>query len=495
MSRDLAEPSGPTTTRAARLNRVERTATMSFAFASTWAATDAHAFTVGSQVAGRYRIDRFVARGGMGEVYEAHDLVLNDRVALKTIRAGAGSERAVERFRREVQLARRVTHPSVCRIFDVGVHEGVSFLSMEFLPGQTLTERLDRLGRLGGDEAKALARQIAFGLQAAHELGIVHRDLKCQNVMLVPAPRGERVVITDFGLARLAVAAEEEASPDASTGAGLVGSPAYMAPEQVAGGAITPATDVYALGVVLYEMVTGKLPFVADTPLATATLRLKASAPSPALLVPDLEPGLVDVIVRCLAREPALRFGDAAAVAAALGPSPRPGTQERAGPKLWIAGLVVAAMSGAVLTAWALGARTAMPASEAQVPRLRVLDRAVQKLAETRFQVDRPLFEAWLADPEERGKIGRLVPSRSGGLAFGMKAWAIQKGSLLDRLGLENGDALRTIAEIELVDLGSFAQVQAASRDKERVIVTFSRGDEPHVIELVLVDPSHPTEP
>jgi tRNA A-37 threonylcarbamoyl transferase component Bud32 len=483
--------------RSERLNRLERTATLSLAFSTTWTAEAGQAFAAGAQLAGRYRIVRFLARGGMGEVYEAEDLVLGERVALKTIRAGAGSERMVERFRREVQLARRVTHPNVCRIFDVGVHDGVSFLSMEFLPGRTLSERLDERGRLEPAEAAAIVAQIAAGLAAAHAEGIVHRDLKCQNIMLVPTPRGERVVVTDFGLARLAVTEEDEHAPDSSTGAGLVGSPAYMAPEQVRGGPITPATDVYALGVVMYEMVTGKLPFVADTPLATAALRLSQPPPSPDSVVADLPERWVTTILRCLERAPERRFPDATAVATAI-LGERRQAPAGPGPRLWLAGLVIAALTGGLITAWALGARAsgggaavAGPAPGAR--RLRVLNLAVQKTGEARYQVDRPLLEAWLADPEESGKIGRIVPTVADGRPLGMKLYAIQEGSLLARLGFESGDTLRSIGEIEVVDRAAFARVAEAIRDRPRVMVTFTRRGEPRALELVLVDPERST--
>jgi hypothetical protein len=481
-----------------RLNELERTATMSIAHASTWADGAAQAFLPGAQVAGRYRIVRFVARGGMGEVYEAEDLVLGERVALKTIRAGAGGaaggERAVERFRREVQLARRVTHPNVCRIFDVGVHEGVSFLSMEFLAGETLSARLDRVGPLGEDDATRIVTGIAAGLEAAHHEGIVHRDLKCQNVMLVPTPRGERVVVTDFGLARLALGDDEQAQPDLSTGVGLVGSPAYMAPEQVRGGKIGPATDVYALGVVMFEMMTGRLPFVADTPLATAAMRLDQPAPSPTTLSPDTPARWVAAIARALERDPERRFPDAGALARAIAPAPPLAPP----PRLWPALLIVAALTGGLVTAWALGGRDAggpAPPAPPAPPRLRVLSYAVQKTGENRYQVDRPLFETWLADPEEHGKIGRIVPTMTDGQPSGVKLYAIQDGSLMARLGFKDGDTLQTIAEVRVTSREAFTDVARAITGRSHVLVNFMRGSEPHALEIVLVDPDKGQEP
>src|SRR5262249_44969764 len=203
-------------------------------------------------------IVHFIARGGMGEVYEAEDLELGERVALKTIHlALADRRRAIERFRREIVMTKRITHPNVCRTFDFFRHhrEGeqgeadVLIVSMELLRGETLDQLLRKRGRLSTEEAMPMVRQMTAGLHAAHQAGIVHRDFKTSNVMLarsVDAPGGLRVVISDFGLAHSTEA--ERASLTSS--ADLVGTPAYMAPEQVNGKEITPATDIYALRVV-----------------------------------------------------------------------------------------------------------------------------------------------------------------------------------------------------------------------------------------------------
>jgi tetratricopeptide (TPR) repeat protein/TolB-like protein len=294
-------------------------------------------FSPGAIVASRYRIVRFIACGGMGEVYEAEDLVLRERLALKAIRPEiARDERAVRRFRREIQLARKVTHPNVCRLFDVGFHGSsaggsaggsagsaapgagaIPFLTMELLEGETLAERLDRTGRMTPAEALPLVEQMAAALSAAHRSGVIHHDFKSQNVMLVPAgaaSRSVRVVVTDFGLARSAI--EDGALPLAE---GIVGTPAYMAPEQLGGGPITPAIDIHALGVVLYEMVTGVRPFEAPSATALVAMRLAADAPSPREHVADLDPVWEAVILRCLARSPEERFADALDLGRVLG--------------------------------------------------------------------------------------------------------------------------------------------------------------------------------
>ncbi|HEX6097369.1 MAG TPA: protein kinase [Thermoanaerobaculia bacterium] len=279
------------------------------------------AFEAGHVVAGRYRIVRFIARGGMGEVYEAEDLELRGTVALKTIRPEvAEDEVAVERFRREIQIARKVTHPNVCRVFDVSHDQSggadVMFVTMELLEGRTLREAITQDGPFALRDALPVARQIADGLAAAHRAGVIHRDLKSANVMLVPEPgqSAPRVVVTDFGLARASMASERTIT---NTG-DILGSPAYMAPEQIEGKPLTPATDIFAFGVVLYEMITGGHPFAADTPLASVLKRLREPATSPRHYLPDLDLSWERAILRCLEREPVDRFGDAREVVAVL---------------------------------------------------------------------------------------------------------------------------------------------------------------------------------
>jgi serine/threonine protein kinase len=286
----------------------------------------------GELVAGRYKIVRLIGAGAVGEVYEANDETMNEAVALKTLRASSADDKvSVERFRREIQTARKVTHRNVCRTFDVGRHEraGVApltFLTMELLRGETLAEALAARGRYRSDEALPLVAQMSAGLGAAHAAGIVHRDFKPGNLMLVPDESGAtRVVITDFGLAR------RSALDDISitvTGE-AVGTPLYMAPEQVVTGQqpISPATDVYALGIVMYEMVTGELPFKGSSITVMAIKRFKEAAPAPRLIVPDLDARWNAAILRCLEKDPARRFAGTAELMAALtaaGPPPEP---------------------------------------------------------------------------------------------------------------------------------------------------------------------------
>ncbi|HBL28987.1 MAG TPA: hypothetical protein DD490_19300, partial [Acidobacteria bacterium] len=284
-------------------------------------------FAPGEMLAQRYRVLRFIARGGMGEVYEVEDLELRERVALKTVRPEvAQDEIAIERFRREIQLARRVTHPNVCRLFDVSHHRpdgggpGVIFLTMELLSGETLAERLRRTGRMLPDETLPLIRQIADALHAAHQVGVVHRDLKPGNVVLAESRGTVRAVVTDFGLARRE-RGEEAEGPTLTGATGVVGTPAYLAPEQVEGKESTPAVDIYALGIVLFEMLTGKVPFLGDNALSTAVKRLQEAPPSPRVHVPGLAVQWETAILRCLERDPARRFATAPELAEALLPS------------------------------------------------------------------------------------------------------------------------------------------------------------------------------
>ena len=273
----------------------------------------ARAFAVGTVLAERFRVERFIAKGGMGEVYEAEDLELKERVALKTVRFDdAEDSRALERFRSEVLLGRQVTHPNVCRIFDLFRHRDdseVLFVTMELLRGESLETRIRSAKRLSGEESMPIARQLAAGLDAAHKAGIVHRDFKSSNVMLVPAPAeegGVRAVITDFGLAHALVAK----GPRLTKARDVLGTPAYMSPEQLQGLAITPATDVYALGIVLYEMLTGRLPFQGETPMAAALKRLSEPTPSPRRFVADMDARWESAIMRCLERQPERRFAN-----------------------------------------------------------------------------------------------------------------------------------------------------------------------------------------
>ena len=257
----------------------------------------------GQILAGRYRIVRPIGAGGMGEVYAAEDLDLGARVAVKTMRVE--DEETLARFKREIQLARTVTHPNVCRIFDLHRHHEpesgrvITFLTMELVEGETLSEYLVRRGALGPSEALPIIRQIAAALAAAHEKNVVHRDLKAGNVILTD--NGMRAVVTDFGLAYpLAQATESTVT--------IVGTPAYMAPEQFEGKPVTAAADIYAFGVLLYEMVVGRRPFTGASPIALALEKIRKEPPQASDAVPSLPSAWSAVIQRCLQAKPEARF-------------------------------------------------------------------------------------------------------------------------------------------------------------------------------------------
>jgi len=278
-------------------------------------------FRADEVVAGRYRILRELGRGGMGQVYEAEDTELHEHIALKTLLPEVAADTGmVARFKREIQLARKIGHANVCRVFDLARHPADSsspdatlFLTMEFLPGETLAGRLEREGRLSAAEALPLLEQMAEALDAAHRAGIIHRDFKPANVMLVGGGRG--AVVTDFGLAH---AVDISTETTATKSGQLVGTIDYMAPELFTGSAASTASDIYALGLVAYKMVTGKLPFESDSPLAGVVRRAGHRPPSAHGAAPDLDPAWDPAFARALDPDPGNRFPTCAAFVDAL---------------------------------------------------------------------------------------------------------------------------------------------------------------------------------
>src|ERR1700728_109465 len=247
-------------------------------------------FIPGTLLGGRYRIIGLLGRGGMGEVYRATDLALGQSVALKFLPEEATqNQRLLERFHGEVRVARQVSHPNVCRVYDIGEAEGMPFISMEYVDGEDLASLLLRIGRLPADKALETARKLCAGLAAAHERGIIHRDLKPQNIMM--NKRGE-VVIMDFGLAAIA---DQLSGAEARNG-----TPAYMAPEQLKGAEVTARSDIYALGLVLYELFTGKRPYDAKTARQLLEMQESVSMPSMTSSAADIDPMVEKAIRRCL---------------------------------------------------------------------------------------------------------------------------------------------------------------------------------------------------
>ena len=272
-----------------------------------WAAlgTPSHADQV--DFGPRYRIDRMLGQGGMGAVYQAWDKELNRPVALKLIRPGLALDPAVEqRFKQELLLASKISHKNILRIHDLGEAGGIKFISMAFIEGQDLHQLLQREGRLEPQHAVRIACQMCAALEAAHNEGVVHRDFKPQNILL---DKQQNVYVSDFGLAK---SLEQETGMTRS--GEFLGTPRYMAPEQVQGSKIDHRADLYALGLILYEMVTGDVPFHADTTLQLMYQRVHEAPKSPKTLNPELPEWMVRVIMKCLERDPQQRYQTAAEI-------------------------------------------------------------------------------------------------------------------------------------------------------------------------------------
>ena len=308
-------------------------------------------FAPGLILVERYRIVALLGRGGMGEVYRAEDLKLSQLVAIKFLPETLSHDPAtLARFHSEVRVARQVSHPNVCRVFDIGDVEGIPFLTMEYIDGEDLSSLIRRIGRLSPDKAVEIARQVCAGLAAAHERGVIHRDLKPANVMLDGAGK---IRITDFGLAGIAGSIQ---------GAEVrAGTPAYMAPEQLSGREVTIRSDIYSLGLVLYEILTGKRAFEASTLPELIKLREAGTLTNPSALVKDLDPLVERVILRCLDKDPdrrppsalqvaaALPGGDPLAAALAAGETPSPQMVAAAGENVGLAPRAAVACFAAVI--------------------------------------------------------------------------------------------------------------------------------------------------
>jgi serine/threonine protein kinase len=274
-------------------------------------------FQRGTLVARRYVIQRFITRGGMGEVYEAFDRELSQRVALKTVTSTASdNSSAVRRLKAEVQLARRVSHANVCRIYDLGTHElsegggEIHFLTMAFVEGETLGQRVRLGGALPPGEARNVAQDLLFGLRAAHAAEVLHRDFKSDNVMLQYGPDGRtNAVVLDFGLAR--ALGNDEAF--IASNSNIVGTFGYIAPEQLEGKPHSRASDIYAFGVVWFELLTGQMPFADESSESPVSERripkcVPLVPPAPSQLNPEVPAKLDALVLRCLARAPEQRF-------------------------------------------------------------------------------------------------------------------------------------------------------------------------------------------
>jgi len=272
-----------------------------------WAAIGAAPSTDQVDFGPRYRIDRMLGQGGMGSVYKAWDKELQRPVALKLIRPGLALDPAVEaRFKQELLLASKISHKNVLRIHDLGEAAGVKFISMAYVEGQDLHGLLTHEGKLTIERTVKLARQMCSALDAAHSEGVVHRDFKPQNILL---DKQENVYVSDFGLAK-----SLESDTGMTKSGEFLGTPRYMAPEQVQGGGVDHRADLYALGLILYEMVTGDVPFHADTTLQLMYKRVHEVPKSPKVVNPELPEWIVRVIMKCIERDPAQRYQSASEI-------------------------------------------------------------------------------------------------------------------------------------------------------------------------------------
>jgi len=259
--------------------------------------------TTGSTFAGRYQIIEELGKGGMGKVYKAQDTEVKDKIALKLIKPEISSDKnTIERFQNELKLARKISHKNVCRMHDLGKSEGNYFITMEYVPGENLKSMIRMMGQLRTGKAISIAKQVCEGLSEAHRIGVVHRDLKPSNIMIDTEGNAK---IMDFGIAR-------SLKGKGITGVGImIGTPEYMSPEQVESKEIDQRSDIYSLGVILYEMVTGKVPFEGDTPYSIGVKHKSEEPRSPKEINPQIPDDLNRVILRCLEKEKAKRYQSA----------------------------------------------------------------------------------------------------------------------------------------------------------------------------------------
>ncbi len=384
---------------------------------STTTTPDEGRLPPGTVIAQRYRIAARLGKGGMGEVYKAADLLLGQTVAIKFLPEGIlADEGMLDRFRNEVRLARQVSHPNVCRVYDIGEADGQMFLTMEYIDGEDLASLLRRIGQLPPAKGLETARRLCAGLAAAHEKGVMHRDLKPANIMI--DGRGQ-LLITDFGLAAVAGAVE---GTDVRSG-----TTAYMSPEQLSGLEVTHRSDIYALGLVLYEIFAGKPPFQATT-IGELRDMQRAGAPPLSESVKDIDPATERAVARCLEPDPRKRPPAALAVAAALpggdplaaalsaGETPSPEMVAAAGEREGLKPAWAIACLGALIAslfglAWIADHSTVAGVVRLELPPQAMAQKARDVLAGLGY-TDKPLSAAWDYS-YDYGSLNR-IPRNSG---------------------------------------------------------------------------------
>ncbi|PKM80999.1 MAG: serine/threonine protein kinase, partial [Firmicutes bacterium HGW-Firmicutes-13] len=259
---------------------------------------------IGRTLANRYQIEEKIGDGGMAVVYKGCDILLNRFVTVKILRAQfALDENFVSRFRREAQAAASLSHPNIVNIYDVGEEEDTYYIVMEYIDGKSLKELINEKGRLPVNQAVNIARQICEGLVHAHKNKIIHRDIKPHNILIT---RDGRVKVTDFGIARAVTAATLTYNNNV-----IMGSVHYFAPEQAKGGLAGEKADLYSLGIVIYEMLTGEVPFSGDSPISIALKHLQENIKSPVEINPDIPPNLEKIILKAAEKDISLRYQNA----------------------------------------------------------------------------------------------------------------------------------------------------------------------------------------
>src|SRR6185437_5693460 len=304
-------------------------------------------FASGDELGSRYRIEQMLGQGGMGRVYKAHDAELNRIVALKVLQPELTTDaNAMQRFKQELLLASRISHKNILRIHDLGEADGVKFISMAFVDGPDLHHILKDSGKLPIERAHNIAVQLCEALDAAHSEGVVHRDLKPQNILMGP---GDHVYVSDFGLAK----SLESSSAGMTRTGQYLGTPRYMAPEQVETGPVDGRTDLYALGLILFEMVAGESPFKGESTLQVMYRRVKEKAPNPREINPEIPAYFSAIILHCLERDPARRYQDAKDLLTDLRAAHAPAKSARvslaATPEWWWIAAAILILVGAAL--------------------------------------------------------------------------------------------------------------------------------------------------